>query len=191
MYAVIKWKHFRATGPMCGISPFTGEFPTHRPVARCFDVFFDLHMNKRLSKQSRRRWFETLSRVTVMWQFLQRGSWKDSENMFNEHCSFERKVFCVLNIWNKDIFCNYFFGLQNNDIWIKFHPWQFQIQWLLMIVYVWYHQLTCRYGMDTLSAMLLTICVSQSVTRKSSNVNNLPTKWPWHYTVRFRTSALV
>ena len=30
-------------------SPVTGEFPAQRPVTR---VFFDLHMNKRLSKQS-------------------------------------------------------------------------------------------------------------------------------------------
>ena len=34
----------------------------HRPVTRGFDVFFDLRLNKRLSKQSRRRWFETPSR---------------------------------------------------------------------------------------------------------------------------------
>ena len=35
------------------------EFPSQRPVARNFDVFLDLRMNKRLSKQWRRRWFET------------------------------------------------------------------------------------------------------------------------------------
>ena len=34
----------------------------HTPVTRSFDVFFDLRLNKRLSKQSRRRWFETQSR---------------------------------------------------------------------------------------------------------------------------------
>ena len=39
---------FRVIGHLCG------EFIGHR----CFDVFFDLHLNKRLSKQSRRRWFE-------------------------------------------------------------------------------------------------------------------------------------
>ena len=33
-----------------GNSPVTGEFPTQRPVTRIFDVFFDLHLNKRLSK---------------------------------------------------------------------------------------------------------------------------------------------
>ena len=39
-----------------------GEFPAQRPVTRSFDVFFDLRLNKRLSKQSWGWWFETLSR---------------------------------------------------------------------------------------------------------------------------------
>ena len=43
-------------------SPATGEFPSQRPVKRSFDVFFDLRPNKRLGKQSIRRWFETQSR---------------------------------------------------------------------------------------------------------------------------------
>ena len=34
-----------------GNSPVTGEFPAQRPVMRSFDVFFDLHLNKQLSKQ--------------------------------------------------------------------------------------------------------------------------------------------
>ena len=34
-----------------GNSPVTGEFPTQRPVTRSIDVFFDLRLNKRLSKQ--------------------------------------------------------------------------------------------------------------------------------------------
>ena len=44
-----------------GNSPVTGEFPSQRPVTRSFDVFFDLSLNKRLSKQSWGWWFETLS----------------------------------------------------------------------------------------------------------------------------------
>ena len=35
--------------------------PPQRPVMRSFDVFFDLCLNKRWSKQSIRRWFETPS----------------------------------------------------------------------------------------------------------------------------------
>ena len=34
----------------------------HKGQSRSFDAFFDLHLNKRLSKPSRRRWFETPSR---------------------------------------------------------------------------------------------------------------------------------
>ena len=45
-----------------GNSPVPGEFPTQRPVTRSFDVFFDLRLNKRLSKQWWGWWFETLSR---------------------------------------------------------------------------------------------------------------------------------
>ena len=40
----------------------TGEFPSQRSVTRSFDVFFDPRLNKRLSKQSWRRLFETPSR---------------------------------------------------------------------------------------------------------------------------------
>ena len=34
-----------------GNSPVTVEFPPQGPVTRVFDVFFNLHLNKRLSKQ--------------------------------------------------------------------------------------------------------------------------------------------
>ena len=44
-----------------GNPPFTGGFPSQRPVIWSSDVFFDLCLNKRLGKQSRRRWFETAS----------------------------------------------------------------------------------------------------------------------------------
>ena len=61
------WRHqietFSALLAICaGNSPVTGEFPTQRPVTRSFDVFFDLRLNKRLSKQSWGWWFEALSR---------------------------------------------------------------------------------------------------------------------------------
>ena len=34
-----------------GNSSVNGEFPVQRPMTRSFDVFFYLHLNKRLSKQ--------------------------------------------------------------------------------------------------------------------------------------------
>ena len=46
---------FGVTGPLCG------EFTPQRSVTRSFDVFFDLHRNKRLSKQPWGWWFETPS----------------------------------------------------------------------------------------------------------------------------------
>ena len=42
---------FRVTGPLCGEFTGPGEFPTQRPVTQSFAVFFDLRLNKRLSKQ--------------------------------------------------------------------------------------------------------------------------------------------
>ena len=56
-------KTFSALLAICaGNSPVAGEFPAQRPVTRSFDVFFHLRLNKRLSKQSKGWWFETLSR---------------------------------------------------------------------------------------------------------------------------------
>ena len=62
------WRHqmetFSALLAICaGNSPVPGEFAAQRPVpGGSFDVFFDLRLNKRLSKQSWGWWFETLLR---------------------------------------------------------------------------------------------------------------------------------
>ena len=63
---IVWWRHqmepYSALLVLCaGNSPVSCEFPSQRPVMRSFDVFFDLRLNKRLSKQSRGWWFETLS----------------------------------------------------------------------------------------------------------------------------------
>ena len=55
-------KHFRVLALCEGNPPVTGGFPSQIPVTRSFDTFFDRRWNKRLSKQSRRRCFETSSR---------------------------------------------------------------------------------------------------------------------------------
>ena len=53
---------FSALLAICaGNSPVPGEFPAQRPVTRSFDVFFDLRLNRRLSRQSWGWWFGTLS----------------------------------------------------------------------------------------------------------------------------------
>ena len=59
------WRHLMETFPalqvLCaGNSLVTGEFPA-RPVTLSFDVFFDLCLNKRLSKQPWGWWYETPS----------------------------------------------------------------------------------------------------------------------------------
>ena len=61
------WRHQMDTSSallaICaGNSPVPGEFPAQRPVTRVSDVFCDLCLNKRLSKQSWGWWFEAPSR---------------------------------------------------------------------------------------------------------------------------------
>ena len=62
------WRHqmetFSALLAICvGNSPVTGEFPTQKAVRRSIDVFFDLCLNKRLSKQWYGWLFGTPSRL--------------------------------------------------------------------------------------------------------------------------------
>ena len=54
-----------------GNSPVTGKLPSKRPVTRSFDDFFELRLKKRLSKQWRRRWFDTPSRS--LWRHCNDG----------------------------------------------------------------------------------------------------------------------
>ena len=58
------WRHQMETFPMLlGLCeenpPVSGVFASQKLVTWGFDVFFDLRLNKRLSKQLRRRWFKT------------------------------------------------------------------------------------------------------------------------------------
>ena len=59
---VIEWSHFPRYSPLWGNPLVTDGFPSQRPLSQSFRIFFDLRLNKQLSKQSRRRWFETPSR---------------------------------------------------------------------------------------------------------------------------------
>ena len=63
----IWWRHqmetFSVLLALCGGNlPVTIWYPSQRPVMRSYGIFFYLRLNKRLNKQSRRRWFETPSR---------------------------------------------------------------------------------------------------------------------------------
>ena len=62
-----------------GNSPVTGEFPAQRPVTRGFDVFFDLRLNKGLSKQSWDWWFETPSRS--LWRQRNAKKFNDTQTV--------------------------------------------------------------------------------------------------------------
>ena len=78
------WRHQMETFSallviFAGNSAVSGQFPAQRPVTRTFDVFFDIRLNKRLSKQWWCWWFETLSRS--LWRhrnvlFCFRMEWK-------------------------------------------------------------------------------------------------------------------
>ena len=79
---------FRVTGPLCG--EFTGPWWIPRTKASDADVFFDLRLNKRLSKQWRGWWFETLSRP--IWRHRNLGAYSamlleysDNANVAAEH----------------------------------------------------------------------------------------------------------
>ena len=68
------WRHqmelFSALLAICaGNSPVPGEFPAQRPVTRSFDVFFDLRLNKRLSKQSW-DWWATYNLTRRTWVYV-------------------------------------------------------------------------------------------------------------------------
>ena len=85
------WRHqmetFFALLAICaGNSPASGEFPSQRPGTRSFDIFFDLQLNKRLSKQSWGWWFETPS--CPLWRHG--NAWSSCDTvMYNIVCQVE------------------------------------------------------------------------------------------------------
>ena len=102
---------FRVTGHLCGNSPVPGEFLAQRPVRRSFDVFFDLHMNKRLSKQSWGWWFETPS--CPLWRhcnvYLAWVTWKK----ISQYLASDEKLHQCIS---------------NNYLWVNqlISPWEIQ-----------------------------------------------------------------
>ena len=108
----IWWRHQmnRVTGLLCG--EFTGDrwIPRTRPVTRSFDVFIDVRLYKRLSKQSWGWWFETPSHPiwrhcndVVYYELTLRVSWKFffvkvSISMIKSVCKFTH-ITTVLSSW--------------------------------------------------------------------------------------------
>ena len=90
--AMAWWRHqmekFSALLAICaGNTPVTGEFPAQRAVTRSFDVFFDLRLNKRLSKQWWGWWLGTPSRP--LWRHC---------NWLLQSCAKPRDRYCPKNV---------------------------------------------------------------------------------------------
>ena len=111
------WRHqmetFSALLAFCaGNSPVNGEFPAQRPVTRTFDVFFDLRLNKRLSKQSWGWWFETPPRS--LWRHRD-GAWPRNDKHC-PRCIWDFMGFKINSIAKKWIAVKMFmFTLEAND----------------------------------------------------------------------------
>ena len=96
------WRHqmetFSAILALCvWNSPVTGEFSTQRPVTRSFDFYFDQRLNKRLSKQPRGWWFETLS--SPLWRHCNGYFRSSSTVMKYDHPSITASfIACCLTI---------------------------------------------------------------------------------------------
>ena len=96
---VIQWKHFPHYWPFVrGIhrSP-------QRPVTRSFDVFIDLHLNKRLCKQSWGWWFKTplrsLWRHCNEYVYLSSISTSSCVVLLGSNCHHSRNRTYIKQIW--------------------------------------------------------------------------------------------
>ena len=116
---VTKWKHFRVTGPLWGESTGDRWIPSQRPVTGSFDVFFDMCLNKRSNKQSRRRWIETPS--CALWRHC-----NDTKIWMNKVEAGNRsKYHEVNNKLPKISWCTVLIQYINKVISIQWKIWQF------------------------------------------------------------------
>ena len=102
---------FSALLAICtGNSPVPGEFPAQRPVTRSFDVSFDLHPNKRLSRQWWGWWFETPS--CPLWRHRN----DINRNILNTS---------IRNHWWSTVLCK-LAAFPFNRWWLCLHSWILQ-----------------------------------------------------------------
>ena len=129
------WRHemetFSALLATCvGNSPVPGEFPAQRPVTRSFYVFFNLRLNKSLSKQWRGWWFETLSRP--LWRHR-------NDHVYPDGVSILDKVMCIFD----GIYCRW-----HPVLYISYNMhafrWCFVLFWFYCKPQVNYHHLLIR-----------------------------------------------
>ena len=106
---------FRVTGQLCGEFTSLRWIPRTRPVTRSFDVFFDLRLNERLSKQSWGWWLETSSRplwrhsnvdVLPLWCFFCDGVTVVVASVAHNECKNTISLFShnILHHWNSKVF---------------------------------------------------------------------------------------
>ena len=114
------WRHqmktFSALLAFCaGNSPVTGESSSQRPVTQSFDVFFDLRLNKCLSKQPRRQWFETP--LCSLWR----------------HCNDHTLPFRSTGCWDteRQCWCCDFACHVINSLWPSDSIWRHRSAWPL------------------------------------------------------------
>ena len=96
-------------------SPVTGEFPSQRPVTRSLDVFFDLCLNKRLSKQLWRWWIETPSRS--LWRHC--NDVRTEANVYYHMIKKQTDIRCRLS--TEDTYSRY--------RWTRYWNWMLLLGW--------------------------------------------------------------
>ena len=105
-------------------SPITGEFPSQRPVTRSFDVFFDLRLNKRLSKQSWGFWSEVPSRS--LWRHCKDASYQFIKGEITTHFPIasdfsEQKLEWMFTHSNQIRLCHIGLTLAPEALWFRYN----------------------------------------------------------------------
>ena len=113
------WRHQMETisallAIYAGNSPVPGDFSAQRPVTRSFDVFFDLHPNKLLSKQWQGWWFETPS--CLLWRHRNVITWRPlivRGGFFTERTSNSMQQISnfIQLFWSPDVHVRICFGI--------------------------------------------------------------------------------
>ena len=126
-----------------GNLPAKGGFSSRRPVTRIFDVFFYLHLKKRSSKQSRRRWLETPLRLlwrNITDQLLLFFLTPDSHHHF---CNNLMCLFCTQShfelwftwaVWGYAMQCNRLYSI-----------WHITTRASTVYLSAWDHCIRCNY----------------------------------------------
>ena len=159
-----------------GNSPVIGEFPSQRPVTRSFGAFFDLRLNKRLSKQSKRRWFETPSRS--LWRHC--NVVENSGQYQTLKCRFDRRniaKMCKMNAFVSKL-------LSINALWPNDAIWRHKCASTL--AHVMACGLTAR---RQIAWLMMNFCQRYSVAFSSDQFERKlswyqPVKWVERYTCK-------